>query len=502
MMKNGVIYSRVSTEEQAKEGQSIEAQVMMCRKYASENEIKITEVFVDRGKSATNMHRPALQDMLVKCQDKSSLIDIILIQDTDRLARNTLDHLTIKAILAKQNIKLVAISQPMLDSSPEGNLIDTILAATNAFQSQITGRKTSKIMQQKAEAGWYPGGRPPIGYRNAENPSPTSNIDKKIIVIDDSVAPFVKEAFLMYSTGIISIAEIVSFLKEKGIVSPTKGGIHKSLVCRMLQDTFYIGRFYWAGNDYSGKHSKLIDKPLFDKVQEIIGNRNHHASRKRKHLMLLRGYLFYKPSGKQMWGEIKTKDGTKYAFYYCSLMRKGSYATAEKLEGQVEKLFAKIQITTNYREEILKIAKEIVQESRDTKESERHGLLKEKAKYQKAISDAEDDRYIRNIITSEDFLRISEKYRPLLDNIDNQLSKLDTDYSGKLKSLEGILRLAENIGSAYKEADDHLKREYLKLFFERLEVKDGKIVKYYLTPDLNDLISAGSVRVRSKRLPD
>ena len=93
-MTNAYIYARVSTEEQAKEGQSIEAQLRMCRKYADENNLEVINAFVDEGKSATTMNRQALQEMLGSLKS----VSIILVQDTDRIARNTLDHLKIKAL--------------------------------------------------------------------------------------------------------------------------------------------------------------------------------------------------------------------------------------------------------------------------------------------------------------------------------------------------------------------------------------------------------------------
>jgi len=96
-MKTALIYSRVSTEEQAEEGKSIETQIKLCKKWAKDNDYQIQETYIDRGKSATTLNRPALQDLLAKCKDDIG-IDAILVQDTDRLARNTLDHLTIKAI--------------------------------------------------------------------------------------------------------------------------------------------------------------------------------------------------------------------------------------------------------------------------------------------------------------------------------------------------------------------------------------------------------------------
>ena len=142
-MQKALVYCRVSTEEQAREGYSLDAQEKFCRKYAEDNDFQVMEVFRDEGKSGTNLNRPALQDLLAKCQDDKS-ISFVLVQETDRLARNTKDHLTIRAILKKAEVKLISVAQPMLDDSPEGNMIDTILASVNQFQSDINSRKSQK----------------------------------------------------------------------------------------------------------------------------------------------------------------------------------------------------------------------------------------------------------------------------------------------------------------------------------------------------------------------
>ena len=102
-IKKALIYCRVSTEEQAKEGYSLDAQENFCRKFAEENGYKVVEVYRDEGKSGTNLNRPALQNLLDRCQDDKS-INAVIVQETDRLARNTKDHLTIRAILKKAGV--------------------------------------------------------------------------------------------------------------------------------------------------------------------------------------------------------------------------------------------------------------------------------------------------------------------------------------------------------------------------------------------------------------
>ena len=502
-MNTALIYARVSTEEQAEEGQSIETQIRICKKWAKDNEYQVPPdgIYKDEGKSATNLNRPALQDLLARCRDET-VIDAVLVQDTDRLARNTLDHLTIKAVLKKKNIKIISISQLMIDDSPEGNLIDTILASVNAFQSQLTGRKTSKVLEEKAKMGWYPGGRPQLGYMNAENPNPTCTLDKRIVVLNPEVAPYIKKMFELYLTGNNSLKHIADWLNQKGVKSVTGGLMHTSSVDNYLNDPFYIGKFLWNGKMYIGKHEKLIDVATFNKVQEVLGNRNQHASRKRIHNFLLSGFAYCADCGGRFWAEYhKKKNGKEYEHYMCSKCKTDTYVKVDLLENQVEKLFEKIELSKEYTKEIMDRAIAMVKDLRQNTDSEKKRLLAKKSKLELALKDLEDQRFIHRTINDEKYLSISARYDGDIGLIDGELAKLTLDKTKKINDLDELLRLAENIGLTYKEAKPGLKRNYLTMFFEKFEVSKGKIIKYTLSKDLKELIENGSVRVRSTMLP-
>src|SRR6185295_5027524 len=120
--------------------------------FAERNGLHVAGVYRDEGKSGTTLDRPALKDLLARCGEANS-IGAVIVQETDRLARNTHDHLTIRAVLQKAGVKLVSVAQPMLDDSPEGKMIDTILASVNQFQSDISGRKVRKALQEKFDQG-------------------------------------------------------------------------------------------------------------------------------------------------------------------------------------------------------------------------------------------------------------------------------------------------------------------------------------------------------------
>ena len=152
-MPRAIIYCRVSTEEQAEKGYSLDAQEKLCKNFAKNRGFDVAGIYRDEGKSATSLKRPALQDLLTYCQ-KDNSIDALMVQETDRLARNTIDHLTIKAHLKESGVDVISVNQPMLDDSPEGKMRDTVLAGVNQFYSDLNGRKAKKGMQEKFDTGW------------------------------------------------------------------------------------------------------------------------------------------------------------------------------------------------------------------------------------------------------------------------------------------------------------------------------------------------------------
>jgi len=504
-MKRAFAYYRVSTKGQFEDGISLETQQKLCRQWAIDNDYQIIKEYTDGGKTGTKTTRKALKQMLADCGEDET--DCIIVQDTDRLARNPNDHFAIKALLKKYNIQLISVSQPMLnENSAEAKFIDTVIAGVNAFQSDITGRKTAKVLQAKAAIGWYPGGVPMLGYHNVINPNPTpgSKIDTKIIDLNQDIAPHVKKCFEDYATGNFNTQQLADYLNSKNILSPQENKIHRSYIARMLRSEFYLGVFIWNKVRYANaNHPKLITQELYMKVQQVLGDHNQNATRKRKHNMLLRGYIFCTDCQKQMWGERHEKEnGTVIWDYFCHHCGKGSYIDRDTLEGKVASAFKKIELDKSYVAHVLATAKKILEEDRSNQHNEKVRLYHEKTKIEKAMKEAEDARFRDNTLSVEAFNRIYPRYETQLNNIDVDIEGLKKDHSYSISVLEKVLELAENIGEAYEKAPYLLKRKYLGIFFKKFYVKNGKITRFSLTDELKPLIENGSARVTSIGLLD
>src|ERR1700736_6923677 len=98
-MQKAVIYTRVSTDEQAKNGLSLKGQEDAAREYCKREGIEVAEIFCDAGESAKTANRPQLIASIAYCTDHFKEIDYFLVWKMDRLARNALDTAVIDANL-------------------------------------------------------------------------------------------------------------------------------------------------------------------------------------------------------------------------------------------------------------------------------------------------------------------------------------------------------------------------------------------------------------------
>ena len=506
-MKKALIYCRVSTEEQAQsDRQSLKTQLRLCEKAIDESkayQLAENGVYEDPGKSATNMNRPGLQDMILRVQEDKS-IGAVFVQDTDRVARNVSDHLTIKAILKKHEVELISVSQPSIEDSPEGNFMDLVIAGVNQFQSQITARKTIKSMEQKFWDGGWPT-HAPIGYLNVGEPE---NPEKRTVVVDPINAPLIAEAFKMYATGDYSVTAIVDHIHEKGFRGRHGKRIFESKFAEVLKNHFYYGEMRWRGLVNQGKHQTIIDKELFDRCQRVARERDKHKLRRHRFNFILRSFVFCSVCGSKYVGDhnhIKNK-----SYYHCTryhakksgekFICSGKYVETYILENMVQEEFNKLQFTEKFVADIeakLKIAYDAKKQSVGTEKSR---LLQTKIAVEKKLEAAEE-KLIDGVLDNTSFDRLKRKYRELIDNFEDQIIKVERSKNMKMDTIQQVLALIRDIGGAYKEAKPTLKELYLSLFWHHIEVDDRKLIQTVKSPIVLALEAAGSMTMRELKEP-
>lgn len=472
MKSKCVIYSRVSTTEQAEQGRSIGDQITICKRYASDNNYEPVGIFKDEGKTATNMNRAALQDMILKCQEDN--IAAVLILDTDRLARNPSDHLQIKTMLKKEGTKVISVNQPNLsDDSAESNLMDLIIAGINGFQSEITGRKVLKTMKEKFREGWLPQ-EAPLGYVNYNKG--TKDKPDRIIIPDTERAPLIVKAFELFSTGLYSLETLNSDLYKRGLRSRKSAAISISVLHRCIRNSFYYGWMKFDGEEKEGRHQPLISKELFDRCQRILDERSEGKNRERKFKFILRGFVTCGICGSKYTAEHHQN---KQSYYHCpskAHSNKKQNVEISNLEKQVEELFGLIQLPRSLIDNIVSQAKIILKESYSKTAEDRRILAIRLEKLEQRRYNAEV-KFADGQIAVEVYKRLSDGVNEEITAIEQQLEDSKTGKSDNLAIFEQLIYLTQNIKKAYMDAPLELKQTYLKIFWDSIEVKDRRIKK-------------------------
>ena len=303
--KRAVLYARVSSREQEREGFSIEAQRKSLRTYAEEHRLQIVREFVDV-ETAKQTGRTGFGEMLKFLRRRRMAV---LVEKTDRLYRNLkdwvmLDELDVEIHFVKENFVLSK------ESRSSEKLVHGIkvLMAKNYIDN--LSEETKKGQREKASQGGWPG-RAPIGYRNVVGPD-----CKKRIESDAETASLVKQVFEWYATGNYSLRDVTKMAQEAGLRFRQSGRpINRAAVHRMLCHRIYTGDFEWNGKVFRGVHEPLISHELWSKVQAILNRRFEKRHRKTKHDFLFSGLIECGHCGCAMVAEIKKG---KYIYYHCT----------------------------------------------------------------------------------------------------------------------------------------------------------------------------------------
>lgn len=293
-MIRAAIYARVSTDQQAAEGDSIPAQIDALTRYVNDHaDMIIVGEYIDGGVSGTKADREELSRLTADIV--AGKIDRVLVTKLDRLYRSIRHYVNTMDIWKKHNVEWTAIWEPIYDTSTAaGRLIINQMLAIGQFEAENTSQRIRAVMEYKVAQGEAVTGKCPVGYR----------IQDKHLVIDEEAAAIPRLAFKTYSTT-GSLGEATRAVQAHGYV------IHKQNLKWMLKNRKYIGEH--RGNP--AYCPPIIDKALFEDVQRKL-EMNVSISTKRVHIFT--GVLKCGCCGRRMascFDAKKTKHG--YPYYRC-----------------------------------------------------------------------------------------------------------------------------------------------------------------------------------------
>jgi len=150
------LYIRVSTEEQAKEGFSIQAQEERLTAYCKSKGWRIYDVYVDDGYTGRDTNRPAYKEML----EDMEYWDVLVVLRMDRIHRNIRNFVNMFELLRKNGKHFVSVYENIDTTSAMGRFVVHVMAALAQLESELISERTKLAMEQAKKQGYHVG-RPP-----------------------------------------------------------------------------------------------------------------------------------------------------------------------------------------------------------------------------------------------------------------------------------------------------------------------------------------------------
>lgn len=479
------IYCRVSTQYQAEEGISLDAQESACKEALLKDGYEIFKIVRDEGKSGGSLNRSGIKEIINLIINKK--INALYVVASDRIARNTMDDIYFRNLCKENNVTLVCLNQPLSEDNAMTKMINTVLASVNQMQRDVTSEKVTMTMENKGNLGYFPA-LAPIGYVNIKNPDKSvEKSGQKIIVKDPVRAPFIKQAFEMFATGNFNVFDITDIMYEKGLKTKHGKKLSYSRMYEILRNKVYIGEVHW-GNVHvkEGKHEPIIERDLFDRVQRLLNTKGLHSCRRRKYSWLLSGILTCYNHGCKYTAEWHLNKGI--AYYHCTHRHGcGKYVEVGKMENMVADKFKDLEFSQEFLHTLIDRVKSVFFERRKIFEDKRKGLINQKTAYE-AKRKTVEDKLLSDIISNDDFKRIKEEINIEMEKIDNRIANLEKERGLNMDIAEQVLSLTKNIYETYSTSNPKIQRLLLSFFWEKFVVNDGVIIKSVPSPLFQELL--------------
>lgn len=467
------IYVRLSREDNLNNSDSIENQTALLESYiASRPYLRLVEVFSDNGYTGTDFDRPEWQRLMEAVQQKK--INCIIVKDLSRLGRNYIETGEfLEKICPFFGLRFIAVNDNFDTDTIESNdqLSVSLSNIINDYYAKDISRKVSSALRDKMESGDYIGSWEKYGYIKSPD-------NKNQLIVNPETAPIVRQIYQWRSEG-MSYMGINKKLNDMGVPSPSQykadRGIvtnnnqksrkilwNKHMVTEILKDITYLGHLaqrksaqcLYAGipvhltaeQDWivvENTHEPIIDKELFDKVQEI--NNRTTATQKANN-----GKYDYLPKAVNIYGKkftcadcgsvmklirsLSTKKDKAYFTFKCpTYCEHGTRAcNAKKIrkadldEAVLSSIKAQFDLFIDYRQtlnKLLAMKKAQVKKSGQAVEAK---ALKKKIEQKKALFSGLYRDLREGLLDEQDYSQTREVIMAEITRLEKQLAEVES----------------------------------------------------------------------------
>lgn len=445
-----IIYTRVSTREQAEDGMSLGTQERACREFADKKDLEVVKVFVEQGESAKTANRTQLNLLLKYCAEHRKEVDTLIVFKINRLARDTRDYLAIKSTITGFGISIYYVTEQYEDN-PVGRLMETVVASIAQFDNEQRAEVCKNGMVDGIRDGrWM--WKAPIGYEN-------TRVKGKKNIAPRVQEPLQQELLRKYweliDTG-IRPTEAQRIVTKEGLRGNSNKIISKSAFGKMIENTLYKGVIQaFSLTVISDTIVPIIEPELFDRVYHRLKGQTKTLRKytKANPQFPLRNILRCK-NGHNMTGSSPRGNGGVYHKYHCAKCRgKGTSHSTALVEDKFQSLINSFEYQSDMKDvllEAIKVNWEHRMHSNNTRTKEIDKQIidirqQDKLIVRKNLNGVYSDDKTKDILADNSVLTTQ------LEIERNQLTELDEDVE---EILDFGFSSLQRIGSIWTELDD------------------------------------------------
>ena len=468
-----VIYARVSSKDQEKEGYSIPAQMELLRGYAGARGFTTLQEFVDV-ETAKAAGRTGFGEMIALLQ-KTKTCRTLLVEKTDRLYRNLKDWVTIDGLgLEVHFVKENVVLSPDSRSSEKFMHGIKVLMAKNYIDN--LSEETRKGMLEKARQGVWPS-YAPLGYLNVDGAN-----GKRTIAPDANLAPAITKMFEQYATGQYSLKQMARTARADGLAYRKSGDdVPTSTIHKILRNRIYSGDFDFDGTRYQGTYEALVSHELWEQVQAILDGRGAKKTRKMRETFAFSGLITCGHCGCAMVGEIKKG---RYVYYHCTGF-KGKCPEPYTREEVLEEKFTGILKGISFSDEVLGWVRQALREShRDERQFHDDAIAKLQREHQRLQGriDAMYEDKLDGRIANDYFDTKAAEMRAAQTAIMRDLAAHQTANCSYIEEGVQLLELAHRAPVLFESQPPTEKRKLLNFVLSNCTWKGGELAAKYRQP--------------------
>jgi site-specific DNA recombinase len=471
---NALIYTRVSSKDQADTGCSLETQLKICEEHAARKGYEVLERFGGTYESAKDDERKEFKRMLNFITRHKNKVDTILVETVDRFSRTGGNAIYLADNLKKAGVRLESVRHQIDTSTSSGELNQGILLLFGRFENQQRREKCMAGMQQALRKGYWMG-KAPMGYDSVKR-----NGQQEITI--NKTGELIRQAFLMKAKEGLSNTVIIEKLNRMGLF------LYNQTLTKIFRNPFYCGIItneLLKDKVVVGKHEPLISRDIFFKVNNIqAANPHGYVVQQEDENLPLRQHIKC-DCGTMFTGyEVKPK-GLHY--YKCN--RKGCKCnkSAKSLHQQYLGLLETYQIDSRLLPALQAALTGVFDELNAQHLEQQKEFRRQLTEVEKKLEQLEE-RYIFEGLNKDLYEKFSVKLKGERKEIEAELEKAEKPLSNRKNFIELGLKMGVNLCGSWEKGDYRDRRRVQSVLFPEGVIFD-KENQGYRTPRVNIFFS-------------